>query len=46
METEYILAGIVIAVVIFLIYRKSQKSGKAPRVGSKGSPRPGPGDDR
>jgi hypothetical protein len=36
-DIAYVITGVVIAVVIFLIYRKSQKPGKAPRVGPKGT---------
>lgn len=38
MENLPVLIGVaVIALVSYLIYRKSQKPGKAPRVGPKGT---------
>jgi hypothetical protein len=46
MHIEFFLAGVVIAAVIYLIYRKSQKPGKGPRVGPKGTTRPGADGDR
>lgn len=46
MEIAYVLAAVVGLGVCYLIYRKSQKPGSPPRQGPKGTPRPGPGDDR
>lgn len=36
-DIAYIITGVVVLFVGYMIYRKSQKPGKAPRVGPKGT---------